>query len=302
MAFDGKLLSGIGVMAAVVEAGTFVRAAETLGLTQSGVSRAVARLEQRVGVRLFDRTARAVSLTSEGRRFYEEVSPLLTGIEDAAAAATGAAATVRGHLRVNADAAFGHNVLAPRIGEFLARYPELTMELVVRDRIGDLVAEGLDMAVRFGEPEPSSLICRQIGRSRVLTCASPEYVARRGRPKHPRELARGGHECILVRNTWTGRHFDWEFHKGAEVIPVDVQGRLMVNDSGSLISAMLSGHGVGQPFEFSVRELIDSGRLVQLLPAWADERYPVHVYHRSREFPAAKVRAFIDFLLTLTDA
>lgn len=299
MAIDGRLLGGIGVLAAVVDAGNFVRAAEALGLTQSGVSRAVARLEQRVGVRLFDRTARAVTLTDEGRRFYEEVAPLLAGIEDAATAVSGARSAVRGRLRVNVDAAFGHAMLAPRIGEFLARHPELSLELVVRDRIGDLVAEGLDVAVRFGEPEPSGLIRFELARFRVLTCASPAYVARHGRPKHPRELAQGRHECILVREPFSGRPFEWEFQKGRELVPVDARGRLTVNDAGSLFGAMLSGHGIGQVFEFGVRHLLASGQLVQLLPEWADERYPVHVYHRSREFPAAKVRAFIDFLRAL---
>ncbi|WP_095984228.1 LysR family transcriptional regulator [Cystobacter fuscus] len=299
MAVDGKLLGGMGVLAAVVDAGSFIRAAESLGMTQSGVSRAVARLEQRVGVRLFDRTARAVSLTDEGRRFYEQVAPLLAGIEDAAATVSDAAGAVRGLLRVNVDSAFGHNVLAPRLGEFLARHPALSVELVVRDRIGDLVAEGLDMAVRFGEAEPSGLISRQLARSRVLTCASPEYIARHGRPKHPSELAQGRHECIRVRNPFTESYFEWEFQRGEEIIPVNVQGRLVVNDSGSLIGAMLSGHGIGQPFEFSVRDLLESGRLVKLLPTWSDERYPVYVYHRSRELPAARVRAFIDFLLEI---
>ncbi|WP_434391230.1 LysR family transcriptional regulator [Melittangium boletus] len=299
MAIDGGLLSGLGVVAAVVEAGNFIGAARVLGLTQSGVSRAVARLEQRVGLRLFDRTSRAVTLTDEGRRFYEEVAPLLAGIEDATAAVAGARTVVRGRLRVNVDAAFGHYVLSPHLGTFLARHPELELELVVRDRIGDLVAEGLDVAVRFGDPEPSGLIRLRLAYYRVVTCASPDYVARHGLPQHPSDLLHAAHECIRIREPFTGRFFEWEFQRGEEVLPVDVGGRLVVNDAGSLIGALLGGHGIGQPFEFAVRELLDAGRLVQLLPDWSDEHYPVHVYHRSREHPAAKVRAFLDFLQTL---
>jgi DNA-binding transcriptional LysR family regulator len=158
MAFDSRLLSGIQVLVATVEAGSFARAATTLGITPSGVSRAVARLEQRVGIRLFDRTARAVALTDEGRSFYQRVKPLLTGIEDAATEAAGAAAVVRGRLRVNVDPFFARLVLAPRLGKFLAAYPELSVEIVGRDRLGDLVADGFDAAVRFGEPEPSALV------------------------------------------------------------------------------------------------------------------------------------------------
>lgn len=296
MAVAGKLLDGIDVIAAVVESGSFVGAAETLGMTQPGVSRAVARLEQRLGVRLFDRTPRAVALTDEGRRFYEEVRPLLDRIEDAALEVSTARTAVRGRLRVSVDGAFGHYVLAPRVSEFLTRYPNLSFDLVVRDRIGDLVSEGLDIAVRCGEPESSSQMGRRLLETRVLTCASPAYVARHGLPKHPRELAEGGHECVLVQNPAARRAFEWEFHRSREIVPVQPHGRLTVNDSASLIGAMLSGYGVGQPLEFTVRELLAEGRLVQLLPDWSDERFPVWVYHRSRELPSAKVRAFLDFI------
>jgi DNA-binding transcriptional LysR family regulator len=152
MAFDGRLLGGIGVLAAVVETGNFVRAAEMLGLTQSCVSRAVARLEARVGVRLFDRTPRAVTLTDEGRRFHAQVAPLLAGLEEAASEATSAATVVRGRLRVNVDPWFARLVLAPRLSRFLLAHPALSVELMVRDTLGDLVTEGFDAAVRFGEP------------------------------------------------------------------------------------------------------------------------------------------------------
>src|ERR1700761_9089321 len=131
MAFDTRILSGIGVLAAVVESGNFVRAGEALGLTPSGVSRAVARLEQRVGVRLFDRTPRAVTLTDEGRRFHAQVVPLLAGLEQAAADAAGAAVTVRGRLRINVDPWFARLILAPRLSEFLAAHPALSLEVTV---------------------------------------------------------------------------------------------------------------------------------------------------------------------------
>jgi DNA-binding transcriptional LysR family regulator len=293
MAVDSKLVNGIGVLAAVVEAGTFVGAAESLGITQSGVSRAIARLEQRMGVRLLDRTPRAVILTEEGRSLYLAVAPLLTGIEQAASLASGTRSVVNGRLRLAVDATFGHAILAPRIGEFLARYPELEFDFVVRDRIADLVAEGLDVAVRFGEPESSSLFRLQLARFRVLTCASPSYLERYGAPKHPRELSK--HECILVRDPFTGRPFEWELQKGQQVVQVQVRGRLTVNDVGGLLGAMLSGHGIGQVFDFSAREHLASRRLVQVLSSWSDERYPVHLYHRSREHPSAKVQAFIAF-------
>ncbi|WP_394823100.1 LysR family transcriptional regulator [Pendulispora albinea] len=297
MSIDPTFVNGLGVLAAIVEAGNFVRAAEALGITQSGVSRAVARLEEQLGVRLFHRTSRAVALTEEGARLYEEVAPLLSGIEDAAAQATGAKARVRGRLRVNVDATFGHYVLAPQIGAFVARYPEVSLDYFVRDRMGDLDGEGFDVAVRFGEPLPSSLTCRLLFETRVITCASPEYVAKRGWPEHPRDIAH--HECLLYRNPSTGRAFEWVFQRGKKIVPVAVNGRLLVNDAVSLVESCAGGYGVAQLSEFFARDLVAEGRLVQLLPEWADERFPVHAYHRSARLPPAKVRAFLDFVIEL---
>jgi DNA-binding transcriptional LysR family regulator len=295
MAFDGRLLGGIGVLAAVVETGNFVKAAGMLGLTPSGVSRAVARLEARVGVRLFDRTPRAVSLTDEGRRFHAQVAPLLAELEVATAQVAGSAEAVRGRLRVNVDPWFARLILAPRLPGFLAAHPQLSLELVVRDVLGDLVAEGFDVAVRFGEPEPSGLIARKLIETRIFTCAAPAYLARYGTPRHPRDLER--HECILFRDPATGRPFSWEFHRAGEIVKVDVTGRLLMNDLAAKLAACAAGHGVAQTFEFGLAPLLASGELAQILPDWTDERFPLYAYHPSRRLPPAKVRAFVDFVV-----
>jgi DNA-binding transcriptional LysR family regulator len=295
MVFDGRLLGGISVLAAVVETGNFVRAAAALGLTQSGVSRAVARLETRVGVRLFDRTPRAVSLTDEGRRFHSQVAPLLAGLEEAASEATGAAHAVRGRLKVNADPWFARLVLAPRLRGFLDAHPQLSLELVVRDTLGDLVSEGFDVAVRFGEPEPSGLIARKLLETRIFTCASPAYLANCGRPQHPRDLVL--HECLLFRDPRSGRPFAWEFHRAGKVVEVEVSGRLVLNDLATKLAACAAGHGIAQAFEFGLDRLLASGELVQILAEWAEERFPLYAYHPSRHLPSAKVRAFLDFVL-----
>ena len=293
MALDEQIFGGIRVLVAVAEAGSFARAADALGMTQSGVSRAVARLERRIGVRLFQRTARAIALTDEGRRLRDEVVPLLEGMEAATLAAAGDASTVRGCLRVNVDAAVGNYVIAPRIAEFLMRHPELSVELVVRDRLGDFVGEGFDVAVRFGELQDSSLSCRRLFETRVLTCAAPSYIARRGMPSHPRELLE--HDCIGFRNPVTGRPFAWELVRGSERAPVAVRERLVVNDPQSGMAACLAGLGIGQPLECYMADLLTSGRLVQCLPDWSDERFPCYLYHRSGRLMPAKVRAFIEF-------
>ncbi|CAA0090332.1 HTH-type transcriptional regulator DmlR [Starkeya nomas] len=299
MTFDSRLLSGIGVLSAVVEAGSFARAGEAMGLTQPAVSRAVARLEERIGIRIFNRTARAISLTDEGRRFYEAVSPHLASIEDAAVAAGGNKASVRGRLRVNTDGTFGHYLLASRIGEFLDRHPDLSVEMNVRDRMGDLVADGFDVAIRFGEPEPSSLKARLLLETRVLTCASADYVTRHGEPSHPGDLT-SGHRCLLIRDPSTGRPFEWEFRRGGEVVPLAAAGRLMVNDTGSLLGACLGGVGIAQLLELYAKELVASGKVILLLPNWAEETFPLYAYHHTTHLVSAKVRAFLDFVRDIT--
>jgi DNA-binding transcriptional LysR family regulator len=295
MVFDSRLLAGVGVLAAVVESGNFAKAAETLGLTPSGVSRAVARLEMRLGVRLFDRTPRAVTLTDEGRRFHAQIGSLLAEIEAAADEVSGAAVTVGGCLRVNVDPWFARWVLAPRLPKFLTDYPALTLELVIRDTLGDLVREGFDAAVRFGEPEPSSLIARKLMETRILTCAAPGYLAKHGTPEHPRDLEQ--HECLMFRDPVTGRPFPWEFHRGGEVIKVKVGGRLVVNDLATKLNACAAGHGISQSLALGLDPLFECGELVQILPDWAEERFPLYAYYPSRHLPPAKVRAFVDFVV-----
>jgi DNA-binding transcriptional LysR family regulator len=299
MAFDTRLLGGLSAMTAVVEAGSFVRAGEVLGLTQSGVSRAIQRLEQQLKVRLFERSSRAVKLTDEGRSFYETIVPLLAQLEEASEITARSAVSVRGRLRINADAHFARLVLVPQIGEFLDTHPELAVEITVRDVLGDLVADGFDLAVRFGEPEPSTLIARKLASLRVITCASQGYLAQRGTPKHPRDLERDKHACILFRDPATGRPFAWEFRHGKKVVPVDVKGRLVINDSAAYLAACNAGLGLAQIFEWGLTKPREITPLVQVLPAWADERWPLYAYHVSRHHQPAKVRAFIDFVVAL---
>lgn len=297
MAFDSRLLNGIGVLAAVVEAGSFVAAGAALGISQSGVSRAVARLEQRVGIRIFQRSARSIALTIEGREFFHSVQPHLASIEEAALSAAGAMAVIRGRLRVAIEPAFGNYVLAPAIGGFLDRHPDLKVELIVRDRMPDLVAEGFDAAIRFGPPELSAVTARLLLRTTVPTCATPAYVARHGLPAHPADLA--AHRCILMRDPATGRGHGWALQRGTEVVTVQPRGSLMVNDTGALIGALLSGHGIAQPLGVYADAMIRDGQLVQLLPEWNDERFPLYAYHRSQQLMSARLRAFLDFVVAL---
>jgi len=295
MAFDGRVLSNVSVLAAVVKGGSFVRAAEALGLTPSGVSRAIARLEARIGVRLLDRTTRSLHLTDEGRLLYANINPLVLGIEDAVTRTAGSAGSVRGRLRVNTDAFTSRLLLSPHIGRFLDLYAELSLELIARDQLGDLVAEGFDIAVRFGEPPPSTLVARKLLDTRIVTVATPSYLKRHGRPAKPADLA--NHVCIQVRSPLTGQPFPWEFQRGRRVIEVPTSGRLLLTDVGTILGTCLSGVGVAQIKALGIQELLDDGKLIDLFPDWPDERFPLYALYPSRHLPAAKVRAFIDFVM-----
>src|SRR5882757_7742832 len=295
MTLDGRLVSNVGVLAAVIEGGSFARAAEALGLTPSGVSRAVARLEKRIGVRLLDRTTRSLSLTDEGRLLYANVNPLVLGIEDAVTRAAGSSCSVRGRLRVDTDAFTSRLLLSPHIRRFLELYPELSLELIARDQLGDLVGEGFDIAVRFGEPPSSSLVARKLIDTRIVTVATPDYLKRHGRPTKPAELSH--HACIHVRNPVTGQPFPWEFQRGRKLIKVPTSGRLLLTDVGTILGTCLSGAGVAQIKALGIQELLDSGKLIDLFPDWPDERFPLYALYPSRHLPAAKVRAFIDFVM-----
>lgn len=295
MAFDGRLVANVGVLAAIVEGGSFARAADALGLSRSGVSRAVARLESSIGVRLLDRTTRSVMLTDEGRRLYGEIGPLLSGIEDAFTQTAGSSTVVRGRLRVNVDAFFSRMMLAPHVGRFLALYPEISLELVTRDQLGDLVGEGFDIAVRFGQPPSSSLIARKLFETRTVTVASPAYIKKRGQPKTPADLAE--HDCIQVRNSLTGELMsEWQYRRGRKTETVKTGGRLLVTEAGTMLGACLAGVGIARIKAIGVREQLAKGSLVELLPDYPAETFPLYALYPSNHLPAAKVRAFIDFV------
>ena len=293
MPFDGRILSGVSVLAAVVDGGSFVKAAELIGLTDSGVSRAISRLESRLGVRLLERTTRSVTLTDEGRRFYEEVKPHLNAIEDAATIASGAVSAARGRLRIDIDPFFLPLVLAGRLGAFCERYPELAIEFVTSEHVGDLVSEGIDLAIRFGQPRLATLVSRKLIDAPILTLASPRYLERHGRPEHPSDLAR--HRCLQFLDPYTGRPFDWEFIRDEESLEVATSGPLTFTDPKSMLEECLAGTGVAQVIGWGVKDLLASGALVDLFPDWHGERFPLFAFHPSRNHPPAKVRAFVEF-------
>ena len=295
MVFDGRLLAGVSVLAAVIESGNFAKAGDAIGISSSGVSRAISRLEARVGIRLFDRTTRTLTLTDEGRRFYEAVGPLLAGIEEAAVTASGSAAVPRGRLRVDIDPFFLRFVLGGHLGGFIDKYPEITLDVVTREHLGDLVADGIDLAIRFGEPAGSSLVARKLIEAPILTVATPAYIARYGKPDHPKDLTH--HRCLDFRNPRTGQPFEWEFIGREETVTSRGQGVLCVSDVNTLLDECLAGSGIAQVIGWGVRDLLARDALVDLFPDWHGETFPLFSLHPSRQHPPAKVRAFIDFCI-----
>ena len=296
--FDLRMLDGIRVVAAVVDGKSFASAGEALDMTQSGVSRAVARLEDRLGVRLFDRTTRAVRLTDEGRLFYEQAMPLLAGLEELATNTTVGASSIRGRLRVNVDPFFSRLILG-RLGAFLDSHPDLQLELVTRDQLGDMVADGFEVAIRFGHPRDSTLVARKLLETRIITAASPAYIERRGRPSEPKELESGRHTCIQFRDPESGRPFPWEFHQKRKNLTFNLRGQLTVNEAGTLQSVCAAGYGIAQLMELGAERLFAEHKLVNLFPAWAEERFPLYAYYPSRQHLPAKTRVLVDFVANL---
>lgn len=293
MRYDSRLLSGVTVLMAVVEAGTMARAAETLGITPSGVGRAIARLEARLGIRLLERTTRSLRLSDEGRRFYEQVGPHLDGIEQAAMEASGTAGVVRGRLRVNVAPIVSQTLLSQHIAGFLEAYPELRVELIMRDAVGDLVADGFDIALRFGEP-PETLIARRLTDLRVITAAAPSYIARRGRPRHPSELA--NHDTIDFWDPIRGQPYEWEFQRGDQVLPVQTRARMMTSDAATMLAACCAGVGICQLPPLGAQSLFESGSLIDLFPDWPGERFPLFALYPPRQQRSLKVKVFVHFV------
>jgi DNA-binding transcriptional LysR family regulator len=297
--FDERIMNGMGTFAAIVRCGSFAGAGKTLNMSQSGVSRSIARLEARLGMRLFERTTRSVSITAEGRRLFEQVGPLLTGLEDAVASVMEGRALVRGRLRVQMHRTFAHFLEGVQLRTFLEAHPELELELITRDQLGDLVSEGFDVAIHVGKPPVSSLVVRRLWDTRIVTAAAPSYFKRRKHPATPQDLVTDGHVLIDYRNPDTGRPFEWEFHRGRRIVKARTNGRIIVSDIITMHNLCLAGYGIVQVMENAVARLLRQGKLIDLFPDWPDERFPFYVVYPSRKHLPAKTRAFLDFVVSL---
>jgi DNA-binding transcriptional LysR family regulator len=292
MALD-RLLA-MTVFVKVVEQGSFARAAERLNMSTSAVSRHVAELEAHLESRLLNRTTRRISITESGQAFYERTLQVLADLEEAEAAASGTNAKPRGTIRLTCSINFGVPHLAPAIGAFQARYPEVLFDVSASDRFVDLVEEGLDLAIRIGDLGNPNLIARKIGQMQLVTCASPAYLKLHGTPKRPEEL--DTHNCLTYEYAPVKHLWPFLDSQGNE-LKVHVAGSVHANNGEMLASIAAEGVGITHEPDFIVNSLLKGGRLVTILAKYQPAPYNIYAVYPSRRHLSAKVRAFVDFLV-----
>lgn len=278
---------------AVVDAGSFVAAADALGLSKAAVSRQVGELEQRLGARLLQRTTRRLSLTDDGQLFYTRAKELLAAIDEAESEISLRSAEPSGRLRINAPLSFGILHLAPLWGRFADLYPKVTLDVDLSDRTVDLVEEGYDLAVRITNLPSSQLVSRQLATTRLRLCASPRYLAAHGIPAHPRDLAT--HQ-VIAYSYWSGGDA-WHLVGADGGHDVRIHPRLRTNNGDTCRAAALAHQGIVMQPDFIVGDDLRSGALVELLPGYEALSLGIHALYPSRKHLPLKTRRMIDFLV-----
>lgn len=286
-------LAAMTAFAGVVEHGGFTPAADALRLSRAMVSKHVQDLEAHLGARLLNRTTRRISLTEAGQVYYQRVARLLADLDETEAAVGALQATPRGRLRINSGMSFGILHLASAVAEYMAAYPEVSVELTLNDRVIDLVEEGYDLAIRITQLADSSLIARRLASARGAVCASPAYLERHGWPRHPAELA--GHNCLGY--SYVQPRDEWSFDGPDGLVSVHVRGTLEANNGDVLRAAALLGLGIARLPTFLIGPDLRSGALLPVMPEYRIPETGIYaVYPHSRHL-SAKVRSFVDFLL-----
>lgn len=286
-------LAALQAFSEVAATGSFSEAARRLRSSKSAVSRHVAALEADLGARLFHRTTRSLTLTEAGGGYLERVSAILADLAEADAAVSELQSAPRGKLRVNAPMSFGFLHLAQALPEFLALYPDVTMDLAMNDRYVDLVEEGFDVAVRIGAMEDSSLIARRLAPVKIVICATPDYLKQHGAPRTPQDLR--NHDCIANSNMTRGHEWRLLDDMGRlQTIPV--HGRISANNGDAMRIAVLNGLGISMLPSFIIGEDLKSGALVSLLESHVPQNVGLHAVYPHGRHLSPKVRAFVDFL------
>lgn len=273
--------------------GSMSATARELGVTPPAVTRRLNLIEQRVGVRLVNRTTRRLSLTSEGDSYLAQASQILYSIRDMEESVSSGRAAPKGLLRVNATPGFGRTRIAPLLSTFAHACPEVEVELQLTDRPISLVEEAYDLAIRFGELPDTRLSARRLMANRRFLCASPAYIERAGMPHSPEELHR--HRCILHRQN-DDVYGTWRILKGKQVELVKVRGAVSSNDGDVVMHWALAGHGIVQRSEWDAAQYLASGQLIEVMPGYSLPSADLYAFYLSRRNLPAKIRSFIDFL------
>jgi DNA-binding transcriptional LysR family regulator len=284
-------LHSMQVFAVVAETTGFAAASRQLNMSPPAVTRAVAALEDQLGVKLLQRTTRQVKLTEIGARYLEDCRRILAEIQAADEAVTGMVGTLRGRLAITAPVLFGRYHVMPIVTEFLTDFPDMEVDLLLLDRVVSLLEEGLDVAVRIGALDNLSLHARQVGQVRLLTLAAPDYLKEKGTPQQPIDL----HEHQLINTRGLGNQSVWTFSQAQRPKPIRVQARLSLNTNDAAQEAAKSGFGIVRLISYQVQEALAKGQLVPILTDVEPPPLPVHIVHRGGRFTTTKVRAFIDF-------
>lgn len=283
-------LETIRVFLGVAECQSFVAASRKLDLSAPAVTRSIAQLEHTLGVRLFNRTTRQVRLTDSGARFFEDAKKILEDLEQAEAAASGSYATPKGVLSVTAPVFFGQKYIAPILTEYLEQNPSVEVRAIFYDRIGNMLDEGLDVAIRIGHLKDSSLYATKVGSTKRIVCGSPDYFDKYGVPEHPDDLA--NHEIILASTVEPST--TWRFESPGGKISVKVSPRLYCSQNGAAIEAAKQGFGITRLMFYQVGDEFQKGALKRILQDFEAKALPVNIIHLEGRQANAKIRSFID--------
>ncbi|MCW2410734.1 DNA-binding transcriptional LysR family regulator [Sphingobium sp. B8D3D] len=285
-------LTELDAVVAIVRRGSFRAAAIDLGTSTSALSNAIGKLERQLGVRLFNRTTRSVSLTDAGHTFVARMGPALQEIHEAMEAVRSQQDVPSGTLRINAFPTAAREIMVPLVLPFLRRYPQVHIDLVTEGRLVDIVGEGFDLGVRSADLVPSDMIAVPLGASRhFAVVATPDYFEKQGKPQVPADLH--SHQCLRVRLP-NGALFRWHFEKNGQSVQLDVKGPITLDEASLSRTAVLNGVGIGFFMESDVRKELADGRLVQVLQDWTSPIAPLALYYPSRRNPSAAFKAFVD--------
>lgn len=293
--------SALKAFTRVVEAGSFTRAADSLDMPNATLSKTIKQLEAHLGVSLLQRTTRRITVTPEGREYYEKARCLLEDLEEIDASFNTTHNKPKGHLRIAIGGSTACDVLIPLLADFMTSWPDIRIDLQVADKPADLISGNIDCAIRGGPMEDSTLIARKIGEATLVTCATPGYLQRCGTPASPDELHHG-HQLISYLSPASGRAFPFRFTRHGVSTELKTEPHLGINESNAHIAAGEAGLGIVQTFTYSLKPALASGKLVEILAAWRPAPYPFHVvYARHRHVPP-RLRVFIEWLAAVFPA